>query len=51
MVARIITEYAVIDVRPDAGGLTLVELASEVDLATVQAATGVPLVDATAGPR
>lgn len=43
VVDRIITDLAVIDVRPDGAGLALVELASGVDVATVQAATAAPL--------
>jgi 3-oxoacid CoA-transferase subunit B len=43
IVQRIITDLAVIDVRPDNAGLHLVELAPGVTFETVQAATGVPL--------
>lgn len=40
VVHRIITDLAVFDVLPDAGGLVLRELAPGVDLDTVRAATG-----------
>jgi 3-oxoacid CoA-transferase subunit B len=44
VVSRIITELGVLDVTPD--GLRLVELAEGVDLDTLRARTGVPVLDA-----
>jgi 3-oxoacid CoA-transferase subunit B len=43
VVDRIITDLAVLDVLPDAGGLQLVELAPGVDVDTVRTLTGTPL--------
>jgi 3-oxoacid CoA-transferase subunit B len=43
VVHRIITDLAVIDVRPGGKGLVLRELAPGVDLETVRASTGAPL--------
>jgi 3-oxoacid CoA-transferase subunit B len=40
VVHRIITDLAVFDVRPDAGGLVLRELAPGIDLDAVRASTG-----------
>ena len=43
VVDRIITDLAVIDVLPDAGGLRLIELAPGVDMDTVRELTATPL--------